>query len=65
MVVRAADLAESMSRYLVQRIIGNPSIELLCCSELTGLAGENHLEEVSWINKQTRQVRSAPATTSS
>ena len=61
MVVRAADLAESMSRYLVQRIIGNPSIELLCCSELTGLAGENHLEEVSWINKQTGQVRSAAA----
>src|SRR5260370_10348843 len=61
MVVRGADLAESMSRYLVQRIIGNPSIELRCCSELTGLAGENHLEEVSWINKQTRQVRSAPA----
>jgi thioredoxin reductase (NADPH) len=61
MVVRAADLAESMSRYLTQRIIGNPSIELLCSSELTGLAGENHLEEVSWINKQTGQVRSVPA----
>ena len=61
MVVRAADLAESMSRYLVQRIIGNPSIELLCCSELTGLAGENHLEEVSWVNKQSGQVRSASA----
>jgi len=61
MVVRAADLAESMSRYLTQRIIGNPSIELLCSSELTGLAGENKLEEVSWINKQTGQVRSVPA----
>jgi len=61
MLVRGADLAESMSRYLVQRIIGNPSIELLCCSELTGLAGENHLEEVSWVNKQSGQVRSASA----
>lgn len=29
MVVRAADLAETMSRHLIQRIIGNPSIELL------------------------------------
>ncbi|MGC2110615.1 MAG: NAD(P)-binding domain-containing protein [Candidatus Korobacteraceae bacterium] len=29
MLVRAADLAESMSRYLIQRIVGNPSIELL------------------------------------
>jgi thioredoxin reductase (NADPH) len=61
MVVRAADLAESMSRYLIRRIIGNPSIELLCNSELTGLEGENKLEEVSWINKQTGQVRSVPA----
>jgi thioredoxin reductase (NADPH) len=59
MLVRAADLAESMSRYLVQRIVGNPFIELLCNSELVGLEGENNLEEVSWINKQTGQVRSA------
>ena len=42
-----------MSRYLIQRIVGNPSIELLYNSELTDLEGENGLEEVSWINKQT------------
>jgi thioredoxin reductase (NADPH) len=61
MLVRAADLAESMSRYLIQRIIGNPSIELLCNSELAGLEGENELEEVSWINNLTGQERSASA----
>jgi thioredoxin reductase (NADPH) len=61
MLVRGPDLAESMSRYLTQRIIGNPCIELLCNSELAGLEGENVLEEVSWINKQTGQVRSVPA----
>jgi thioredoxin reductase (NADPH) len=61
MVVRAADLTESMSRYLIQRMIGNPSIELLCNSELAGLEGENELEEVSWVKKQTGNVRSAPA----
>src|ERR1700734_3783184 len=61
MLVRGADLAESMSRYLVQRIIGNPPIELLCNSELTGLEGENDLEEVSWIAKQTGEPGSAPA----
>jgi thioredoxin reductase (NADPH) len=59
MLVRGADLAESMSRYLIQRIFGNPSIELLYNSELTDLEGENGLEEVSWINKQTGRVRSA------
>jgi thioredoxin reductase (NADPH) len=61
MLVRGADLAESMSRYLIQRISGNPSIELLYNSELCGLEGENVLEEVSWTNKQTGQVRSVPA----
>jgi hypothetical protein len=61
MLVRAAELAESMSRYLVQRIIGNPSIELLCNSELIGLEGKSDLEEVSWIDRQTGQVRAARA----
>jgi thioredoxin reductase (NADPH) len=61
MLVRGADLAESMSRYLIQRISGNPSIELLCNSELCCLEGESDLEEVSWIDKQTEQVRSVRA----
>ena len=59
MLVRGPDLAQSMSRYLIQRISGNPSIELLCDSELADLAGEGNLEKVTWINKQTRQMRSA------
>jgi thioredoxin reductase (NADPH) len=59
MLVRGADLADSMSRYLIQRITGNPSIELLCNSELVDLEGEKDLEEVNWINKQTGQVRTA------
>jgi hypothetical protein len=37
MLVRGADPAESMSRYLIQRIYGNASIELLYNSELTDL----------------------------
>jgi thioredoxin reductase (NADPH) len=61
MLVRAADLAESMSRYLIQRIIGNPSIELLYNSEIACLEGGNDLEEVRWVNKLTGQVSSAPA----
>jgi thioredoxin reductase (NADPH) len=60
MLVRGADLAESMSHYLIQRIFGNPSIELLYNSELTDLEGENGLEEVSWINKETGRAHSAP-----
>jgi thioredoxin reductase (NADPH) len=55
MLVRSADLSQSMSRYLSQRIEGNPSIELLCDTELTGLCGEDSLEKVSWINNRTNQ----------
>jgi thioredoxin reductase (NADPH) len=61
MLVRGRDLSKSMSRYLIQRIIGNPSIELLCNSEIACLEGENNLEEVKWVNRQTGQVSSAPA----
>src|ERR1700722_14766894 len=41
MLVRRTDLAASMSRYLIQRISGNPCIELFCNSELNGVKGEN------------------------
>ncbi|MGA7156533.1 MAG: FAD-dependent oxidoreductase [Acidobacteriaceae bacterium] len=61
MLVRAANLAESMSQYLVQRITANPCIELLCNSELACLDGESALNEVSWINKETGRVRSLQA----
>jgi thioredoxin reductase (NADPH) len=56
MLVRGPDLAESMSRYLIQRILGNPSIELICNSELSGLEGESNLEQVSWTNKKTEEM---------
>jgi hypothetical protein len=29
-LARSADLAQTMSRYLIERIAGNPCIELLC-----------------------------------
>ncbi len=56
MLVRSADLSQTMSRYLIQRINGNPSIELLCDTELTGLFGEDSLAEVAWENKEARKI---------
>jgi len=56
MLVRSGDLAETMSRYLIQRINGNPSIELLCDTEIIGLSGEDSLAEVNWMNKKTQQI---------
>src|ERR1700733_3553684 len=61
MLVRAATLSESMSHYLIARISGNPSIELLCNSELADLGGESALEKVSWVNKLNGEVRSIKA----
>jgi thioredoxin reductase (NADPH) len=45
-----------MSRYLIQRITGNPSIDLLCNTELVGLSGEDSLETIAWQNKKTGET---------
>ncbi len=53
MLVRSGGLAETMSRYLIQRIEENPNIELKFNSEIVSLEGESHLECVGWIDKST------------
>jgi thioredoxin reductase (NADPH) len=53
MVVRAAGLAQSMSRYLIRRIEDNNAIELLTHTELTALDGGDRLERVRWRNTAT------------
>jgi thioredoxin reductase (NADPH) len=50
MLVRGSGLAETMSRYLIQRIAENPKIELLCNTEITKLEGATELERVTWTN---------------
>jgi thioredoxin reductase (NADPH) len=60
MLVRSKNLKETMSRYLVQRIEENPRIQVQYSSELTALGGETHLEQVSWIQKDTGQISTQP-----
>jgi thioredoxin reductase (NADPH) len=55
-LVRSHQLAETMSRYLVQRIEENPVIELHHKTEIVGLAGDTHLEQVTWQDKSTGQT---------
>jgi thioredoxin reductase (NADPH) len=55
-VIRAAGLAESMSRYLVRRIEDNPSILLHPQTEIVALEGANHLERVGWRDNRTGAV---------
>jgi thioredoxin reductase (NADPH) len=47
-LVRGAGLAETMSRYLIQRIEDNPRITLHVHSEITALGGGDRLETVRW-----------------
>jgi thioredoxin reductase (NADPH) len=42
-----------MSRYLVQRITENPNIEMHYRTEIVGLEGRMHLEQVRWLDKMT------------
>jgi thioredoxin reductase (NADPH) len=53
MLVRGGGLAESMSRYLIQRIEGNPTIDLRTNTEVTALEGTDHLERVQWRDART------------
>jgi len=47
-IIRSRGLSDTMSRYLIRRIEESPVIELHPCTELVGLEGDGHLEQVSW-----------------
>jgi len=51
MLVRSCGLAETMSRYLIQRIAENSSIELHYKTEIVAFEGDSHLEGVRWTDK--------------
>ncbi|MDH6230479.1 thioredoxin reductase (NADPH) [Mesorhizobium soli] len=56
MLVRGADLAATMSRYLVDRISGLPNIELLTETSVTGLEGRDGLlEAIRWRNRDSKE----------
>lgn len=60
MVVRAPDLAASMSRYLIDRIEATPNIELMTGVEVTGLQGDGRLEAISWTRRADGARETAP-----
>ena len=51
MLVRSNRLADTMSRYLIQRIEENPGVEMHFKTEIVGLDGDAHLESVTWRDK--------------
>lgn len=50
-LIRSGKLADTMSRYLIQRIEENPSIEMHFETEIVALEGETHLERIAWLDK--------------
>lgn len=54
MMIRSGGLADSMSRYLIDRIMATPNIELMIHTEVAGLeGGDGGLERVRWRNRKT------------
>ncbi len=60
MLVRSNQLADTMSRYLIQRIEENPGIEMHFQTEIIALEGDNHLESVTWKDKVTGETSEHP-----
>ena len=56
LLVRAAGLADTMSRYLIRRIEETPTIVLRPRTEIVTLEGGDHLESVRWRNRETGQT---------
>jgi thioredoxin reductase (NADPH) len=53
MLVRAGELASTMSRYLIQRLTENPRIELHFNTQIAAVEGRQRLEQVVWQDRKT------------
>jgi thioredoxin reductase (NADPH) len=62
MMVRGPGLAESMSRYLIDRIGATPNIELMTETEIVALSGQagGNLEQVRWRDHRAGRETEAP-----
>jgi thioredoxin reductase (NADPH) len=60
LVVRGTDLTRSMSRYLIDRIVNDPRIELSPTTEVRGLAGGQCLTSVVLEHTPTGEQRTVP-----
>jgi len=48
MLIRGDGLARTMSRYLISRIEAHPRVELHTRTEIVGLEGNGHVEQIAW-----------------
>jgi len=59
-LVRASGLAESMSRYLIQRIEDTPNVTLRTRTEIHALEGTDVLERIRWRHLDTGRSETHP-----
>jgi thioredoxin reductase (NADPH) len=60
LVVRRDSLEDTMSKYLIDRVEAHERIEVLYRTEVRGLAGDSHLEEVTLENNESGEHRTMP-----
>ncbi|MFZ3211797.1 MAG: FAD-dependent oxidoreductase [Terriglobales bacterium] len=60
-LVRGMSLASSMSRYLIDQIKDTPNIQLWTHASVAEVHGDTHLEEVSVLCSDTREIERVPA----
>ena len=60
MLVRSAGLADSMSRYLINRIEQHPGITLRTRTQVTAVEGAQHLESVTWREGESGETETLP-----
>jgi thioredoxin reductase (NADPH) len=58
--IRRADLAQTMSHYLIERIEADPKITLVAGVEVQALAGGEHLEQVTLTDTTTSEQQRIP-----
>jgi thioredoxin reductase (NADPH) len=56
MLVRSPTLANTMSRYLTKRIEENACIQVRYSAEISALSGDEHLEQVSWVDNNSHKT---------
>jgi thioredoxin reductase (NADPH) len=59
-LVRASGLSDSMSRYLINRIEQHPRITLHVRTQVVAVAGNSHLENVTWRHSDKGESVSSP-----
>jgi thioredoxin reductase (NADPH) len=61
MLCRGTDIRRSMSEYLVGRIEANSVIEVLTCTQVVGIEGNGHVEQLVLANALDGETHTVPA----